>query len=278
VEDLYVKQLIRLHHLVPERPDALHWPWPVRIFTLGGFSVECDNQPLAFNGKSPRKALELLQALIAQGGREVHTTLLMQSVWPDETSSNLRNLFDNTLHRLRRILGPTDILHLNNAKLTLDPGSCWVDAWTFDHLTAHGLNGNGDGRHHPETLSEHEAQTALRLYQGHFLQREAEEPWSLPYRDRLRNRFQRLVRTLGARLEAEGHWEDATEVYERGLEIDNLAELFYQHLMICHQQLGEHAEAIRVYRRCRELLSIVLGIPPSAATEKIRQACVQGAA
>ncbi|WP_171016003.1 BTAD domain-containing putative transcriptional regulator [Ramlibacter sp. 2FC] len=277
VEIDYVKRLIRLRQLRPHKADTPHWPWPVRIFTLGGFYLVCEDQPLAFNGKSPRKALDLLQALIAQGGREVHTTRLMQTVWPDESSSNLRNLFDNTLHRLRRLLGHNEVLHLHDAKLTLDADHCWVDAWAFEHLTTSRVHGSEDGSRREDAFSESGAQAALRLYQGHFLQSEAEQPWSLPYRDRLRNRFQRLVRALGARLESAGQWEAAIEVYERGIEIDNLAESFYQRLMFCHHQRGEHAESVRVYRRCRELLSIVLGISPSAATEEIRRACVQSA-
>lgn len=277
IEIDYVKRLIRLRQLRPHKGDTPHWPWPVRVFTLGGFHVVCEDLPLAFSGKSPRKALDLLQALIAQGGREVHTTRLMQTVWPDEGSSDLRNLFDNTLHRLRRLLGHNEVLHLHDAKLTLDPQHCWVDAWAFEHLTTPCLHGTEDGQRRADAFSETGAQAALRLYQGHFLQSEAEQPWSLPYRDRLRNRFQRLVRTLGARLEAAGHWEAAIEVYERGIEIDNLAESFYQRLMVCHQQRGEHAESVRVYRRCRELLSIVLGISPSLATEEIRRACGQSA-
>ncbi len=268
-----VRGFIRRHGLVaPDSASSLLWPWPVRVHTLGRFAVYCEDELLTFNGKSPRKALELLQALIAHGGREVHTSVLMQSLWPEESSSNLRNLFDNTLHRLRKLLGPAPVLHVVNSKLTLDPALCWVDAWAFNRLTAACaaavVNGDGAG----PVLDEREARTALRLYSGDFLQSETEIPWSVPYRDRLRNRFHRLVRVLGERLELEQQWEAAAEVYERGLEIDNLSEAFYQRLMACNQQMGEHAEALCVYRRCRELLSIVLGVAPSARTEKLRLA------
>lgn len=278
IEPDAVKRFIREHELVPEASTSLQWPWAVRVHTLGRFAVCLDNAPLTFSGKSPRKALELLQALIAHGGREVNTAVLMQSLWPEESNSNLRNLFDNTLHRLRRLLGPVDVLRLNNGKLTLSASHCWVDAWVFNRLTAPcsaALSQAGKG---PAVLCDEDAQAALRLYSGHFLQSETEEPWSLPYRDRLRNRFHRLVRTLGERLEKDEQWEAAADMYERGLEIDNLSELFYQHLMVCHQHLGEHAEALRVYRRCKELLSIVLGVSPSPRTEKIRQDSQQRAA
>ncbi len=273
IETDTVRRFIKHHGLVvPDTVASLNWPWPVRVHTLGRFSVFCDDELLTFTGKSPRKALELLQALIAHGGREVHTSVLMQSLWPEESSSNLRNLFDNTLHRLRRLLGVSDVLHVANAKLTLDPCLCWVDAWTFNRLTSACAAALPEGERGRPVLSEADARAALRLYSGHFLQSEADEPWRLPYRDRLRNRFHRLVRALGEHLEQAQQWEAAVEVYERGLEVDNLAESFYQHLMACHQRLGEHAEALCVYRRCRELLSIVLGVTPSLRTETLRQA------
>jgi DNA-binding SARP family transcriptional activator len=78
----------------------------------------------------------------------------------------------------------------------------------------------------------------------------------------------RLV--LQAGRAAEGlDWERAAQIYERGLELDNLAEEFYQRLMICHRERGNVADAVRVYRRCRENLSVVLGIPPSAGTTSL---------
>lgn len=244
--------------------------WPLRVFTMGRFVVFCNGEPLVFNGKSPRKALELLQMLIAHGGREVHTAMLMRDLWADDTSGDLRNLFDNTLHRLRRLLGPIDVLNVHNAKLTLSPSHCWVDAWAFGRLSSAFIDGTSEFSAAGPDAGVKAAEAALRLYSGHFLQQETEYPWVSLYRDRLQSRFQRMVNALGARLEQAGQWESAADVYVRGLEIDNLSESFYQHLMVCHQQMGQHAEALRVYRRCRELLSIVLNIAPSAKTERIR--------
>jgi DNA-binding SARP family transcriptional activator len=39
--------------------------------------------------------------------------------------------------------------------------------------------------------------------------------------------------------------------------------------MLCHQQLGDHSEALLAYRRCRELLARFLGIPPNAKTQAL---------
>lgn len=263
IERDYVTLLIRLRRLPPPSSDVLHWPWPIRVYTLGRFSLVKDGQLWTTKGKCPHKPLELLLALIALGGREVHTSAVMRALWPDEHSADLRKLFDNTLHRLRHILGHADAILLRDAKMTLNPGHCWVDAWAFERIAGRLIR---DDAVEPEL-----GDAARRLYQGHFLSLEADEPWLLPYRDRLRSRFHRLVLTDGRRLEAAGRWDAAAEIYESAIEIDNLAEILYRRLMVCRQQCGEFAEVLCVYRRCRDLLSIVLGVKPSAATEAIRR-------
>lgn len=66
-----------------------------------------------------------------------------------------------------------------------------------------------------------------------------------------------------------GEWRRASELYRRGLEQDNLAEELYRRLMICHHARGDLGEAVNVYRRCREMLWIVLGVPPAHETEAL---------
>ncbi len=44
--------------------------------------------------------------------------------------------------------------------------------------------------------------------------------------------------------------------------------------MVCQRELGDPAGALTTYRRCRELLSIVLGRKPAAETEAIRASLV----
>ena len=58
-------------------------------------------------------------------------------------------------------------------------------------------------------------------------------------------------------------------LYRRALEVDNLQEESYRRLMLCLHELGESAEAKKVYRRCTELLSIVLGTRPSPETVSV---------
>jgi hypothetical protein len=71
--------------------------------------------------------------------------------------------------------------------------------------------------------------------------------------------------------EARGDYAGARTLYEAVLERDNLAEAVYRRLMVCQRELGDAAGAMLTYRRCRELLSIVLGRAPAAETEAVRR-------
>jgi two-component SAPR family response regulator len=70
------------------------------------------------------------------------------------------------------------------------------------------------------------------------------------------------VLKLGSYWQQDQQWEKAIECYQRGLEIDDLSEEFYQGLMNCYQHLGQKAKALSVYNRCKRVLSSTLGIEP----------------
>ena len=101
-------------------------------------------------------------------------------------------------------------------------------------------------------------------------------PWIAKPRDALRARFVRTLARLGERLERDGDFATAIDVYRRGLEADNLAESFYRGLMRSLAATGDRAEALNAFRRCRELLSIVLGVKPSAETDHLSREIAAG--
>jgi LuxR family transcriptional regulator, maltose regulon positive regulatory protein len=88
-------------------------------------------------------------------------------------------------------------------------------------------------------------------------------------RERLRARFIGSVDRLGRLLEAVGAGADTISLYERATDADPIAESLYRRLMQLHLSLGQPAEALRSYRRCRDMLSIMLGLAPSAETERL---------
>jgi DNA-binding SARP family transcriptional activator len=272
IETGYVRDLIRKNVLVPDGdlPDTGHWPWPVKLYTLGPFALLKDEKPLTFSRKAQHKPLLLLKALVAQGGKDVPEEQMTDILWPEADGDLAHQSFATTLKRLRKLLGNEKAVSLREGRVTLDPRYCWVDAFTFELLlaridaAAQGGEGFPDG-----ARGKGLAERAVGLYRGPFLAGDVSLPWVLEMRERLRSKFLRAVGFLGRCFEREGQWADAVICYQKGLEVDNLAEGLYQRLMICHQRNGKVAEALAAYNLCRKTLSSVLGIFPSADTEAI---------
>ena len=90
-------------------------------------------------------------------------------------------------------------------------------------------------------------------------------------REHLKTMLRRAVEACGRHLEQAENWELAARIYERGIALDLLAEPLYRRLMTCQAKLDRTAQAIETYRRCRQALSVVLGIAPAAETEALRR-------
>lgn len=270
IEVEYVQEIIRLQNIRPVSPDIPHWPWPVKAYTLGTFRLEIDGSPLPPGRKAQHKPLDLFKALIAFGGRDVSMEILAHALWPDAEADAANSTMSVTLLRLRKLLKDDEAIILHERKLSLDERRIWVDVWALerrlDELEVKLGETQGDDPEAPRLV-----QRMIELYSGHFLASDGEQPWMLTQRERLRSRVLRVWLALGRHLEQEGRWHEVQALYQRGIELDNLAEEFYRRLMICHRQLGQQSEALSVYRRCREMLSVVLGIKPSIQTEAVKR-------
>ncbi len=251
-------------------PETRHQDHPVRIHTLGRFSVQLHHQAVTLKQTRQHRPLELLQALIALGGRGVGTEPLSQALWPDADGDAASNAFDVTLHRLRRLFDVRDLLLLHDHRLTLNADLAWVDAWTFERLVNHAerlLSRAND----PVVLRQlaRVGERLLTLYQGGFLAREAGNNWSLSLRERLRSKLLRHILDVGRVWERLGDWEQAERYYHKGLEVDPLTEVLYQRMMVCFSESGREADAMAVYYRCRDMLNQQFNMQPSSATRTL---------
>lgn len=258
IEPDYVKSVIRRFKLRPEDATDEHWPWPVKVQTLGRFAVLLDDQPLAYGRKVPRKPLLLLKALIAFGEYGVSEKRLTDALWPDDEGDGARHALALALHRLRRLLANPEAITVSDGVLGLNRDLVWTDVRAFEALLEREDSGSAEF-----------VASLLRFYRGSFLAEDVDEPWTVSTRERLRSRFLNAVDRAGAVQEEAGRFDEATALYLRGLDADPLAEMFYQGLMRCYARQGRHAEAISTYRRLRQTLSVVLGVSPSPGTEAL---------
>ena len=269
IETEYAKFLIRRRGLVPETPLE-SWPWPIRISTLGRFQILKDDEPVAFEGKPQHKPIDMLKVMIALGGKGIAAEKLIDILWPEPLEDGGQKVFDITVHRLRKLLGGNDVVQITDRHATLNPALVWVDVWALEGALARLVSPVTEQAPDMRVLEE-AAPRILDLYRGHFLAGDKEQPWHIPLRNRLSGRFARLVLRLAAHWESGKQWSRAAELYQRGIELDPLAETFYRGQMLCLRAQGRRAEAIEVFRQCRHALSVMLGISPSAETEAVYQ-------
>lgn len=258
IEVDYVRRLIRRRKLLPPMPSVDAWPWQVRIYTLGRFAVLRDDKPIVFSGKAQKRPLQLLKALVAFGGRGVAAMSLATTLWKNDVE-DARHALDMTISRLRKLLGNEAALLIHEGKVSLNDKLCFVDTWSFER------NAN-DSERMQEAVRLATQANALALYQGQFLNGEEEEAWLLPRREKLRSRYVRLVLDHGATLEEGGNGNAAIVVYQKAIEFEPLAEELTQRLMRLYLGSGRRAQALEAFRRCRSMLSVVLGVTPSTAT------------
>jgi len=244
--------------------------YSLKVYTLGRFTIINDGQPVTYGRKSPGKPLQLLKALIANGARQISVSSLASVMWPDKDGDLALRSFEITLHRLRKHLGDDRYLTMDDGCLTLNSELVWVDVWECERLMT---KLRGLLSHHTDSDAVINinacANRILRIYQGHFLYREETTSWSVSLEERLRHRFIHTMLELGRFWERQGVSAKAIEYYQRGIEVDDLVENFYQRLIVCLDHVGRQAEAIACYDQCRRVLSMSMGLEPTGETQHI---------
>ena len=223
---------------------------PVEVRTFGHFAVHVGGEPLRFGRKTPARPLALLKYLASCGGQaaDLHAAA---ALWPARSPSALASLSVN-VHRLRRLLEHADALLYQDRTLALGDGVVWCDALAFE-----------------AALDGADYERAIALYAGDFLLYEDAAPWMLAARLRLRARFVHACAVLGRRYSDAARWEDARACYQRGLEVDELAEDLCLGLMRAVAALKRPVDGVAAFRRLERSLAQGPGVQPALATRAL---------
>jgi DNA-binding SARP family transcriptional activator len=167
IEREFAREVVAARGLAPgpRARTVAAWPWPIRIEALGGLEVVREGVR-AETGKRQRKPLELLALLVARGPRGAGVAAIAEALWPDTEGDTAHHTLETTAYRLRRLLGDPAALVHRAARLALDPGRVFVDAWAFEALAARAEVSRAARDALPASRS---ATSALALYRGELL-------------------------------------------------------------------------------------------------------------
>lgn len=232
--------------------------WPLQLYVLGPFEIRIEGRPLPKRRKTPRRLIELLQAIVASGGEAVPVSFLIDQLWPESDGDRAVATFSKTLKRLRKYLAVEGVVHLDHGTVTLDPARCWVDMCAFEQAVARSDSGKSNGRVGGELR---ELQQALALYRGPFLPEQRMKPWAVATRERLRERFVTAVARLSDHQQRRGRFEQAIQWLHRGLQLDPHATPLYEPLITFLSITGRRTEAAVVYHQYTRVFVKELGRP-----------------
>lgn len=240
-----------------ERRRATFTP-VVSVTTLGRFSIRVHGEPLALGRKTPAKPLALLKFLAAHGQRAIADAQVAAALWPDKGPSAQRCLAVN-LHRLRRLLGASEVLIHRERQIAIDSRLVWSDAVACEGLLDLAARCGRDAQRMQL------AERALAIYGGDFLAGEPGDGWIGTVRERLRARFVLACAALAERLAADGRWEQARLLFQRGLDADELSENLCLGLMVCYGAMRRPLAGRDAYQRFARALAARSGAAPAPA-------------
>jgi DNA-binding SARP family transcriptional activator len=275
IEPNFVRRLVAVQRLDPPDGAGPSWPWPVRIHTLGGFELEIRGERYTPVHKTQDKPLELLKLLVAAqvlGRDSVDKLWVAERLWPDADTANGRKSLDMTVSRLRRLLSNEDAVLSPEGRLQLSPRHVWTDVAPLLRVISRlgqRRDEHASGRLSTAAAAAADVVAVLELYRGSFLPDEDPPPWLIAGREAVTAAVRTALLTADTVLEGR---EDARLIpaIERAFAADPTSEDLARALMRAHARHGRQSEGLIVYRRVREMLSIVLGVAPSPETERLK--------
>jgi DNA-binding SARP family transcriptional activator len=225
--------------------------------------------------KAQDKPLELLKLLVccrAMRRESADKQWLAQRLWPDADDANARKSLDMTLSRLRRLLRDDDAIVASESRLALSPHHVWTDVTPLlDALSrvTQFRDQQATGHDVHRAAASAEVAAVLEHFKGPFLPEDEGPPWLLAGREAIAAAVRSTLLIAESLFEGD---EDPrlADALERAFNADPTSEDLARALMRSLIRSRQHAEALRIYRRLREMLSVVLGVAPARETEQLR--------
>jgi SARP family transcriptional regulator, regulator of embCAB operon len=242
-----------------------------RIYLTGRICLEHGEILVEERDLAGRQGRLALAFLTSERHRPVSKDELVGVVWPDTTPRELDVALSAILSKLRSVfkraaLGSHAAVEVLSGTVQLRlPADVWID---LEHAAnavdeAEGAFRGGDARHawsHGVAL--------VSIARRPFLAGE-EATWIEARRSKLRSLLVRGLHILSKISAANGEPDLALQYAMEIIEREPFQETGYRHLMQTHALMGNRAEALRVFGRCRELFRDELGASPSQETERM---------
>jgi len=249
---------------------SIHPGYQLRVFTLGDFAAWRGSVNIPKNGWQRSKSRQLFQLLITFHDQPLEREQIFEYLWPGVSQDVSERNFKVALSSLYRVLEPDrtagcDSAYIirNDSRYTIRPeADLWLDTDIFLRLLK-----KADSLLLQSPLQAVPVlEQAVELYRGDYLPDTRYETWVAARREQLLVAYLQAADHLCDLYLKDQKAEQAIQLSQQILSEDNCWERAYRHLMVAYDQLGDHGQVARTYRRCVEVFQKELDICPSPET------------
>lgn len=246
----------------------------LEIYTLGQFSVHCDNHQISAESGRLGKLWELFMYLVTYRNKKIQAEVIQEVLWPEDNCSDPGKSLKNMVHRLRKKID--DCLGLENGSAITFSQGCYswngnvsyrIDAELFEALCSEARD-----------LSEKEPlqaitkyREAFELYRGDYLPNLIYYDWVIPIRHYYRQLFLKSVFELIEICEKERHYPEITTVCEKIFFIEPFEEELHLRYLEALLEEGKKVQARSHYQYITALLYREFGAKPSFEMQRLYQ-------
>ena len=242
-----------------------------RVYLTGRICLEHGDILVEERDLAGRQGRLAFAFLASERHRPASKDELIRVVWPETTPRETEVSLSAILSKLRAafkraMFGTSATIEVVSGTVQLRlPADVWVD---LEHAANAVDEAEGAFRGDDVRRAWSEAVVLVGIARRPFLAGE-EAGWIEARRSKLRAGFVRGLHILSKISAARGELDLAVQYAQEIVEREPFQETGYRHLMQTHARMGNRAEALRVFGKCRELLRDELGADPSQETERV---------
>ncbi|MFV0307186.1 MAG: BTAD domain-containing putative transcriptional regulator [Desertimonas sp.] len=242
----------------------------IRLYVCGRLAIA--GNLIVDEAALPGRQVRLALAMLAVERRHpVSVDQLTWALWGDDVPAGASASVASVVSKVRRALrragadGPEVIAGgVGTYHLRLPAGST-IDLESARQSIDVADGARRQGNHHKAWA---EATVAVSIARRGFLPGEA-APWAYSIQQELQRIEGRGYRALTWAWSERGNGAMATAMAERAVEVEPLHEPSWRALMRTRARFASRADAVRAYRRCREVIGSELGVAPDAMTTRL---------
>ncbi len=232
---------------------------PLKLYALGTARAVLGDRPISASEWTYSRAREVLFYLATAGPASREQIGLV--FWPDASSEQLRRNLGVALHHLRKALGRSEWVVFEKERYSFNRSlGHWYDVEEFSALCQ-------QAKQSPDPIAR--LQQAIALYQGEFLADASVGDWYFPRRESLARQYEEALFALGQRHWTAGDFPAAAALYRQAIRHDPYLEAAYRELMACLAQMGEQAQALRVYAELAGVMKKEFASVPSRESQEL---------